>query len=75
MADSDPERSRRYRDKKRGKPPREPKPCPSYACFRRNQRRRAAGKPTDCTDPEGCKQAYTDYQRKLQQAKRAREQP
>lgn len=68
MADDDATRARRYRDSKRGKPARQPAPCGTYAAYRRHQRK---GEPID----DACRQAYTDYQRELQQARRAKNKP
>lgn len=60
------ERARRYRDKRRGGPPRQLAPCGTYAAYRRHQRN---GEPID----DACRGAYTDYQRDLQQARRERD--
>jgi hypothetical protein len=66
MADSDAERARRYRDRKRGGPPRELQPHGTYAAFRRHQR---AEEP-----PCGkCRRAEAERQRKLYAGRRKRE--
>ena len=62
---SDAERARRYRDRQRGGPP-SLAPCGTYAAYRRHLRH---GEPID----EACQQAYTDYQREYQRARRARD--
>lgn len=53
----------RYQEKLRGGPARDPVLCPSYPAARRHERDVAAGKPSDCTDPKGCKDAYNTYHR------------
>ena len=50
------ERAKRYRDAKRGGPPREPAPCGTYAAARRHQRR---GEPLD----DACAEALREYVR------------
>lgn len=55
---SDSERSRAYRDRKRGTPPRTPKPHGTMAAYRRHERN---GEPA-CAE---CKKAHAEYQRGL----------
>lgn len=50
------DKSRRYRDRKRGRPPREPKPCGTLAAYRRHQRH---NEPID----DACRDAYNTAQR------------
>ena len=52
------ERSRAYRDRKRGGAPREPKPHGTMAAYRRHER---AQEPP-C---QACKQAHAEYQRAM----------
>lgn len=52
---TDAERSRVYRDRKRGKPARTPSPCGTYAAARRHIRK---GEPLD----DQCRQALSAYQ-------------
>ena len=52
------ERSRAYRDRKRGTQPRQPKPHGTMAAYRRHER---AQEPP-C---QACKQAHAEYQRAL----------
>jgi len=60
MAIVNADRSRRYRDRRRGAPPRQPQPCGTYAAYRRHQRHHE----TPC-DP--CRVAYLDYMRERHQ--------
>lgn len=53
---TDAERSRRYRDRKRGGPPRRLEPCGTYAAFRRHER--ADEEPCDA-----CREARNERQR------------
>ncbi len=55
---SDAERAKAYRDRKRGTPPREPKPHGTMAAYRRHER--AQEPPCDA-----CKAAHAEYQRTL----------
>lgn len=57
------DRSRRYRDRIRGGPPRTPKPCGTVAAARRHQR---AGEPLD----EACAEAWREHQRAMYQKRR-----
>ncbi len=59
------ERSRAYRDRKRGGAPREPKPHGTMAAYRRHER---AQEPP-C---QACKQAHAEYQRALYANRKAR---
>ena len=59
------ERSRAYRDRKRGGAPREPKPHGTMAAYRRHER---AQEPP-C---QACKQAHAEYQRVLYANRKAR---
>jgi hypothetical protein len=52
------ESQRAYRDRKRGGPPRTPKPCGTMAAYRRHQRH---GEPID----DACREAYNAEQRRL----------
>ena len=52
------ERSRAYRDRKRGTPPRTPAPCGTMAAYRRHER--AHEQPC-----QACKAAHAEYQRTL----------
>ena len=58
------ERSRAYRDRKRGGAPRQPKPHGTMAAYRRHER---AQEPP-C---QACKQAHAEYQRALYRKRRA----
>ena len=58
------ERSRAYRDRKRGGAPREPKPHGTMAAYRRHER---AQEPP-C---QACKQAHAEYQRALYAKRKA----
>ena len=51
------ERSRAYRDRKRGKAPRVPQPCGTLAAYRRHQRAQEA----PC---EACRAAWAEAQRR-----------
>ena len=57
------ERSRAYRDRKRGGAPRQPKPHGTMAAYRRHER---AQEPP-C---QACKQAHAEYQRALYRRRR-----
>lgn len=59
------ERSRAYRDRKRGGAPRQPKPHGTMAAYRRHER---AQEPP-C---QACKQAHAEYQRALYANRKAR---
>ena len=59
------ERSRAYRDRKRGTPPRDPKPHGTMAAYRRHER---AQEPP-C---QACQQAHAEYQRALYANRKAR---
>ena len=59
------ERSRAYRDRKRGGAPREPKPHGTMAAYRRHER---AQEPP-C---QACKQAHAEYQRAMYANRKAR---
>jgi hypothetical protein len=50
------DRSRAYRERQRGGPPRAPQPCGTYAAYRRHQRH---GEPID----DACREAYNAQQR------------
>lgn len=59
------ERSRAYRDRKRGQPPRQPKPHGTVAAYRRHERAQES--------PCGpCRQAWAEYQRELYRRRKAR---
>ncbi len=60
---SDAERSRRYRDRRRGGPPVELRPCGTYAAYRRHERH---GEPP-C---EACKRAEAARQRAMYHARK-----
>lgn len=53
---SNAEYQRRYRDRLRGGPPRDPAPCGTYAAYRRHKRR--GEQPCDA-----CREAYNERQR------------
>ena len=59
------ERSRAYRDRKRGGAPRQPKPHGTMAAYRRHER---AQEPP-C---QACKQAHAEYQRAMYANRKAR---
>lgn len=59
------ERSRAYRDRKRGTPARTPAPCGTVAAYRRHQRAQEA----PC---EACKVAHAEYQRELYAKRKSR---
>lgn len=65
MGKSDAARARKYRDRRRGGPPREPEPCPSAAAFKRHVR---AGE-TPC---DGCKIKEAERQHDLYEARKER---
>ena len=58
------ERSRAYRDRKRGGPPRQPQPHGTRAAFRRHER--AQEQPC-----QACKVAHAEYQRALYAKRKA----
>jgi hypothetical protein len=66
MGESDAKRARRYRDRKRGGPPRELAPHGTPAAYRRHQR--AGEEP--CID---CREAEAERQHDLYEARQARE--
>ncbi len=59
------ERSRAYRDRQRGGPPRSPAPHGTVAAYRRHQRAQEA----PC---EACKVAHAEYQRELYAKRKSR---
>ena len=59
------ERSRAYRDRKRGGAPRQPQPCGTLAAYRRHERAQEA----PC---EACKAAHAEYQRELYAKRKSR---
>ena len=59
------ERSRAYRDRKRGQPPRQPQPCGTLAAYRRHER---AQEPP-C---QACKAAHAEHQRALYAKRKGR---
>ena len=59
------ERSRAYRDRKRGTPPRDPKPHGTMAAYRRHER--AQEQPC-----QACNAAHAEYQRALYANRKAR---
>ena len=61
------ERSRRYRDRKRGGPKRTPAGCPSLAASIRHRKTGSV-----CADPAGCDAAIRAYWRANAAAARAR---
>ncbi len=72
MADDDPTRARRYRANKGATTRTELKQCPSYPAHKRHKRRVAAGKPSDCTDPAGCQEAYNEHMRNMHAQRKAK---
>ena len=59
------ERSRAYRDRKRGGAPRQPQPCGTLAAYRRHERAQEAS----C---EACKAAHAEHQRALYAKRKGR---
>lgn len=59
------ERSRAYRDRKRGTPPREPKPHGTVAAYRRHERHGEQ----PC---QACRKAWAEYQRELYRQRKER---
>ena len=59
------ERSRAYRDRKRGTPPRTPKPHGTMAAYRRHERAQEA----PC---QACKAAHAEHQRALYAKRKGR---
>lgn len=65
LADQERSRYAKYRDRKRGGPPRQPKPHGTYAGFRRHKRRGEE----PCAE---CYQAWLDYQAQMFRNRQAR---
>lgn len=65
MGRTDAQRARRYRDRRRGGPPRELEPCPSPAAYARHVR---AGE-TPC---DGCKAKEAERQHNLYEQRKER---
>ncbi len=59
------ERSRAYRDRKRGGPARTPQPCGTLAAYRRHERAQEA----PC---QACKAAHAEHQRALYTKRKGR---
>jgi hypothetical protein len=71
MGRTDAQRAKRYRDRKRGGPPRQLEPCPSVAAYRRHGRKGGEGWAA-CTDPAGCREAWSKRQHDLYENRKAK---